>query len=117
MAKTQTKRAKKTPTFGPKNPEPSPFLGLLFLIFGLLVALAVWDYNPSQNKVFFSDIQDQNLIGNFGVKVAHALLSSLVWPLMPLPFSLSGLLTCFFVRFPGNLACANYPQSFSRFSV
>jgi S-DNA-T family DNA segregation ATPase FtsK/SpoIIIE len=74
MARKQRKPAKKTPTFGPKSPEPRPFLGLGFLIIGLLVGLAIWDYDPSQNPAFFSDIEDQNLIGNFGVKVAHVAL-------------------------------------------
>ena len=71
MARKQNKPAKKTPTFGPKSPEPRPFLGLAFLILGLLVGLAIWDYAPEQNAFFYSDINDQNLIGNFGVQVAY----------------------------------------------
>lgn len=58
------------PTFGPRDPQPRPFLGLVFLILGLLMALAVGDYHPTQNPAYYSDIQDHNLIGNFGVKVA-----------------------------------------------
>ncbi|MEX0325629.1 MAG: DNA translocase FtsK 4TM domain-containing protein [Puniceicoccaceae bacterium] len=77
MARKQKKPAKKNPTFGPKSPEPRPFLGLAFLILGLLVGLSIWDYAPEQNAFFYSDIQDQNLIGNFGVQVAHYALLAL----------------------------------------
>ncbi len=52
-------------------------MGLVFLILGLLVALAVWDYAPEQNSLFFSDLQDQNIIGKFGVQVAYGLLFAL----------------------------------------
>lgn len=65
---------KGTPTFGPKDPKPRPFIGLGFLILAILIALAVGDYNPRQNPLFYSDIEDYNLVGNFGVKVAHAVL-------------------------------------------
>ena len=74
MARKQRKSVKETPTFGPKNPEPRPFIGLGFLILGLLVALAIGDYNPAQNPVYYSDIHDINLVGQFGVRVAHAAL-------------------------------------------
>ena len=70
MARKPKKPAKKAPTFGPKSPEPRPFLGLGFLILGLLVGLAIWDYNPTQNPEFYSDIEQHNLIGIFGVEVA-----------------------------------------------
>jgi S-DNA-T family DNA segregation ATPase FtsK/SpoIIIE len=74
MARVQKKRAQSTPEFGPKNPEPRPFLGLGFLILGILLALAIGDYSPAQNKVFNSDILDHNLVGNFGVRIAYATL-------------------------------------------
>jgi len=61
-------------TIGRRSSSPMPFFGLAFLILGLLVALAVGDYNPSQNPKFYSDIQDSNLIGIFGVQTAHLLL-------------------------------------------
>ncbi|MGC9451393.1 MAG: DNA translocase FtsK 4TM domain-containing protein [Oceanipulchritudo sp.] len=77
MARKQKKQAKGTPTFGRKESRPHPFIGLGFLIFGILLALSVWDYNPMQNPAFYSDIEDQNLVGEFGVKVAHALLLAL----------------------------------------
>ncbi len=74
MARVQKKRAQSTPEFGPKNPEPRLFLGLGFLILGILLALAIGDYSPAQNKVFNSDILDHNLVGNFGVRIAYATL-------------------------------------------
>ncbi|MEX0322209.1 MAG: DNA translocase FtsK 4TM domain-containing protein [Puniceicoccaceae bacterium] len=86
MARKQTKRAAKTPTFGPKDPEPRPFIGLAFLILGLLIALAVWDYSPEQNKLFYSDLKDQNIIGNFGVQVAYYLLFALGLAAYATPF-------------------------------
>ncbi|HKJ90343.1 MAG TPA: DNA translocase FtsK 4TM domain-containing protein, partial [Oceanipulchritudo sp.] len=71
MAQKKQKPARKTPVFGPRPSDPRPFIGLVFLILGLLVALAVGDYRPTQNPAFHSDVQDNNLIGIFGVKVAY----------------------------------------------
>ncbi|NDV62256.1 DNA translocase FtsK [Puniceicoccales bacterium CK1056] len=70
MAARKRKPVQKAPTFGPRDPKPRPFLALVFLILGLLMALAVGDYHPTQNPSFYSDIQDSNLIGKFGVQVA-----------------------------------------------
>jgi len=77
MAGNTRKDTKNTPTFGPRTSAPRPFLGLLFLILGLLMALAIGDYDPSQNPVFHSDIQNSNLVGKFGVKLAHVSLFSI----------------------------------------
>jgi S-DNA-T family DNA segregation ATPase FtsK/SpoIIIE len=70
MAAKKRKPVQKAPTFGPRDPKPRPFLALVFLILGLLMALAVGDYHPTQNPSFYSDITDSNLIGKFGVQVA-----------------------------------------------
>jgi len=61
-------------SIGPRSSSPKPFFGLAFLILGLLVALAVFDYHPSQNPKFYSNIEGSNLIGIFGVQTAHLLL-------------------------------------------
>ena len=74
MARKKKTPARGDPTFGPRDARPRPFLGLGFLILGILMALAVGDYHPSQNTLFYSDPSDYNLVGNFGVKVAHLLL-------------------------------------------
>ncbi|MFO7726621.1 MAG: DNA translocase FtsK [Oceanipulchritudo sp.] len=71
MAEKKKKPARKTPVFGPRPSDPRPFIGLVFLILGVLVALAVGDYRPTQNPAFHSDVQDNNLVGIFGVKVAY----------------------------------------------
>ena len=88
MARKKKAPAKGTPTFGPKDPKPRPFIGLGFLILGILVALAVGDYNPRQNPLFYSDIEDYNIIGNFGVRVAYGVLFT------PPRFLPSGFRTC-----------------------
>ncbi len=77
MAATKRNPPARTPSFGPRAPEPHPFLGMAFLILGVLVALAIGDYQPSQNPLFQSDIEQNNLIGQFGVKVAYAALYTL----------------------------------------
>ena len=77
MAAKNRRKAQSAPTFGPRNAKPHPFLGLIFLILGLLVGLAIWDYHPTQNPFFTSDPEGGNLIGKFGVRVAHGALFAL----------------------------------------
>jgi S-DNA-T family DNA segregation ATPase FtsK/SpoIIIE len=77
MATKSRKKAAETPTFGTRSSTPRPFLGLVFLILGLLVSLAIGDYHPRQNPVFHSDIEANNLIGIFGVQVAYRALQLL----------------------------------------
>lgn len=77
MAAKPKKAGVDTPKFGPKEPEPRPFLGLIFLILGLLVALAIWDYNTFQNSRFGDPVLDKNLVGEFGVQVAFWSLTSI----------------------------------------
>jgi S-DNA-T family DNA segregation ATPase FtsK/SpoIIIE len=71
MAKKSPSPNKKTVSFGPKEPHPRPFAGLIFVIIGLLLALAIGDYSPKQTVSFFSDVQDENMIGEFGAAVAE----------------------------------------------
>ncbi len=77
MARAPKKRVKKTPTIGPRNPEARPFIGVLFLILGLLCAIAIGDYDHTQNPLFHSSVQDQNIIGLFGLKFAYYSLFAL----------------------------------------
>jgi S-DNA-T family DNA segregation ATPase FtsK/SpoIIIE len=74
MARAAKKRTKTTPKIGPKDPKPHLILGALFLILGLLIAIAIGDYNDTQNSVFHSTVKDTNLIGKFGVQFAYATL-------------------------------------------
>lgn len=109
MAAKTRKTARKAPTFGPRNPEPRPFLGLAFLILGILVALAVGDYHPSQNPVFYSDIQDSNLIGIFGVKVAHLVLFAIGLAAYATPLLAFWLAYMFFRPFARKLGLRKLP--------
>lgn len=77
MAKKRAKAPPKTVSFGPKEPQPRPFIGLIFVIVGLLLALAIGDYQRDQNPIFISDIKDKNLIGSFGVHIAYYLRSAI----------------------------------------
>lgn len=120
MAAKNRKTAQKTPTFGPRPPRVRPFLGLGFLILGLLVGLAVWDYHPTQNPFFYSDTQGSNLIGIFGVKVAHVALiifgrAAYLTPLLAFWFAY-----LFFRPFTHRLAWSRWPPvvlAFVSFSV
>ena len=77
MAAKPKKTGGENPKFGPKDPEAKPFLGLGFLILGLLVALAIWDYDTLQNSRFGDPVQEQNLVGEFGVQVAYWSLTTI----------------------------------------
>ena len=77
MASAAKKRSKSTPTIGPKDPKPHLIGGALFLILGLLLAIAIGDYDHTQNPVYHSDIKDTNLIGIFGVRFAYVALYAL----------------------------------------
>lgn len=77
MAKRRAKAPAQTVSFGPKEPQPRPFTGLVFVIIGLLLALAIGDFQDDQTHIFISDPKDENLIGSFGVHVAYYLRSSI----------------------------------------
>lgn len=77
MAKKRAKAPAQTVSFGPKEPQPRPFTGLVFVIIGLLLALAIGDFQDDQTHIFISDPKDENLIGSFGVHVAYYLRSAI----------------------------------------
>lgn len=78
MVKKRTSPPAAKVRFGPKEPTPRPFTGLVFIILGLLLALAIGDYNPDlQNAAFNSDPLEQNLVGQFGVTIASLALNSM----------------------------------------
>jgi len=99
MSAKKRNPAQKTPTFGPRDPRPKPFAGLVFLILGLLVALAVANYNWMQ-VTRYGEIQDQNLIGIFGAHVGYYSLKILGLAGYALPVLPFWLAYVFFRPFP-----------------
>ncbi len=71
MARAPKQRVRKNPTIGPRKSEAKPLLGVPFLILGLLCSIAIGDYDHTQNPVFHSTVEQQNIIGIFGLKFAY----------------------------------------------
>jgi len=109
MAGKSRKQAPATPTFGSRNSEPRPFVGLFFLLFGILAALAVGDYHPGQNPVLDSDPADTNLIGSFGVHTSYACLKALGFAAYAVPLLGFWLAYMFFRPFAGRIRLRKLP--------
>lgn len=111
MPAKKRKAEPKAVTFGPRSSTPKPFLGLAFLILGLLLVLAVGDYQPSQNPLFFSDIEEDNLVGIFGVQVAYYLLLAVGVGAFAVPFITFWLAYLFFRPYARKLTLRKVPAA------
>lgn len=112
MAGKTRKKAPANPTFGSRNSEPRPFVGLFFLLFGILAALAIIDYSPAQNEAFHGPPPETNLIGIFGVHTAYASLQALGLAAYAVPLLGFWLSYMFFRPYAGRIRLRKLPPLF-----
>ena len=111
--KKRTEKTKKQ-TLGSREGESRPIVGILTFVAALLLFVALWDYNPSQNPLLTTDPEVTNKVGKVGVFFAFFLFSWLGAATWMIPFSCGWMSRCFFKKMPARL---NWRKGLSWFAL